>query len=57
MDKEVFKQLVLLHQSHNPFPLTEREERLPLHAEQIYSIGRIIDSIKATSCSSKPYFL
>ncbi|MGM9689129.1 MAG: ATP-binding protein [Alloprevotella sp.] len=48
MDKEVFKQLILLHQSHIPFPLTEREERLPLHAEQIITIPGVRRSGKSS---------
>ena len=38
MKKDVIKQLILLHQGNISYPLSEREERLPLHAEQIITL-------------------
>ena len=48
MNRDVFKQLIVLHQSHIPFSLNEREEHLPLHAEQIITIPGVRRSGKSS---------
>lgn len=48
MNKDVIKQLILLHQGHIPYPLSEREEHLPLHAEQIITIPGVRRSGKSS---------
>lgn len=48
MNKDIFKQLIVLHQSHIPFSLKEREEHLPLHAEQIITIPGVRRSGKSS---------
>ena len=48
MNRDVFKQLIVLHQSHIPFSLNEREEHLPLHAEQIITIPGVCRSGKSS---------
>ena len=48
MNRDVFKQLIVLHQSHIPFSLNEREEYLPLHAEQIITIPGVRRSGKSS---------
>lgn len=48
MNRDVLKQLIVLHQSHIPFSLNEREEHLPLHAEQIITIPGVRRSGKSS---------
>lgn len=48
MNRDIFKQLIVLHQSHIPFSLNEREEHLPLHAEQIITIPGVRRSGKSS---------
>ena len=48
MNKDIFKQLIVLHQRHIPFSLHEREEHLPLHAEQIITIPGVRRSGKSS---------
>lgn len=48
MNKDIFKQLIVLHQSHIPFSLKEREEHLPLHTEQIITIPGVRRSGKSS---------
>lgn len=48
MNKDIFKRLIVLHQSHIPFSLKEREEHLPLHAEQIITIPGVRRSGKSS---------
>lgn len=48
MNRDVFKQLIVLHQSHIPFSLNEREAHLPLHAEQIITIPGVRRSGKSS---------
>ncbi|MGN0235406.1 MAG: ATP-binding protein [Paludibacteraceae bacterium] len=48
MIKDVFKQLIVLHQNNIPFPLKKREGELPLHAEQIITIPGVRRSGKTS---------
>lgn len=48
MNKDVIKQLILLHQSNIPYLLSEREEHLPLHVEQIVTIPGVRRSGKSS---------
>lgn len=38
MLRDVIKQLIVLNQNHIPFPLKERDDRLPLHSGRIITI-------------------
>lgn len=48
MIKDVLKQLIVLHQSHIPFLLCEREGSLPLHTEQIITLPGVRRSGKSS---------
>ncbi|MGM9810705.1 MAG: ATP-binding protein [Paludibacteraceae bacterium] len=48
MIKDVFKQLIVLHQNNIPFSLKKREGELPLHAEQIITIPGVRRSGKTS---------
>ncbi|MGM9759773.1 MAG: ATP-binding protein [Parabacteroides sp.] len=48
MNKDIFKQLIVLHQKNIPFSLHKREEHLPLHAGQIITIPGVRRSGKSS---------
>ena len=48
MLKDVFKQLIVLHQNHIPFSLNKREDTLPLNAGQIITIPGVRRSGKSS---------